>query len=227
MSNVAHTLNNPAWQALWGDHARFALGGDLARRYPADMSPLAALRVPTAEALAALATFVTPGERIGLLGSIPARHPQWQIERRLQLVQMVCNSIFAGGEAYPVLELNIEDATNMLALARLTEPGPFLVQTVKMGTYVGVWQGDELVAMAGERLLLQDYGEISAVCTHPEHRGRGYASALVSHLVKRLFARYKTPFLHVMKHNGRAVALYRQLGFCVRRELALTVLRRE
>jgi predicted GNAT family acetyltransferase len=115
----------------------------------------------------------------------------------------------------------------MLALAQTTEPGPFSEGTIKMGRYFGFKSDDgQLVAMAGERLRMTGYTEISAVCTHPAYRGRGYARDLVNGLTRLAFLEGCIPFLHVKTENG-AKAVYQSLGFRVRREMQLTVLKRQ
>jgi predicted GNAT family acetyltransferase len=111
-------------------------------------------------------------------------------------------------------------------LAELTKPGPFAQRTIVLGSYIGIRSGDQLVAMAGERMRFDGFTEISAVCTHPAHRGRGHAVLLVGTLMRSILARGKTPFLHIFSDNTSAAALYRKLGFTYRRSLTVTVLQR-
>ncbi len=114
----------------------------------------------------------------------------------------------------------------MLALAAVPEPGPFLVDTLQMGRYFGIRSSDgQLIAMAGERLRLEDFTEVSAVCTDPRFRGRGHARTLVAFLVARLLSEGKIPFLHVKAENG-AKSLYEKIGFRVHGHIQLTVLAR-
>ncbi|HRE00734.1 MAG TPA: GNAT family N-acetyltransferase, partial [Ilumatobacteraceae bacterium] len=115
--------------------------------------------------------------------------------------------------------LTAADVTEMLALVQLTEPGPFRSGTIELGDYFGIRHGGRLVAMAGERLQTPDYTEVSAVCTHPDVRGRGYASALTRRVAEGIRARGQTPILHVAEHNLAAKAVYERLGFAVRTEL--------
>ena len=62
----------------------------------------------------------------------------------------------------------------MRALAKLTDPGPFFEETIKMGRYLGVEEDGELIAMAGERFRMDGWVEVSGVCTHPTRRGEGW-----------------------------------------------------
>jgi len=118
-------------------------------------------------------------------------------------------------------ELSEEDAPAMLDLVAATEPGPFARRTPLLGNYLGIRDGHRLVAMAGERLRVPGYVELSAICVHPQARGKGYAAALTQELMRRAFAQGERPFLHVRPDNGPAVALYRRLGFETRRELVM------
>src|SRR5260370_36302360 len=115
----------------------------------------------------------------------------------------------------------------MLALTELTRPGPFSKRTPELGSYLGIYEPGQLVAMAGERIRFPGYAEISAVCTHPDHRGRGYASSLVSALIQRITRRDETPFLHVRRENVEAIRVYEKLGFNTRRNLNFRIVKRE
>jgi predicted GNAT family acetyltransferase len=112
----------------------------------------------------------------------------------------------------------------MIALANVTQPGPFGPRTIELGHYIGVRRQGALVAMAGERLRLDGFTEISAVCVEPAHRGHGFAAELVRSLASSIAARSEIPFLHVFSSNHAAIALYRKLGFTLRRRMHLAVL---
>jgi predicted GNAT family acetyltransferase len=136
---------------------------------------------------------------------------------------MICEDSPEPPHASPVA-LGTTDVPEMLALTAATEPGPFLTQTIQMGSYFGIRASDgRLVAMAGERLQSTAFAEISAVCTHPEFRGRGYARALVTFLTAKILAAGKTPFLHVKSENGAKV-VYHNIGFRLRAAICLTVI---
>ncbi len=141
-----------------------------------------------------------------------------------------------------MIELSKKDSPEMLELATLTKPGPFGTRTHELGTYLGirrrlsdrvgdrpserVSENDKLVAMAGERLKVPGHTEVSAVCTHPEHTGQGYAGILMTEVMRRILARGETPFLHTREDNARAIALYQRLGFRTRLRSHLALLRR-
>jgi len=125
----------------------------------------------------------------------------------------------------PVEILDQRDVPAMLELTALTKPGPFLARTHELGRYIGIRDGDRLAAMAGERMRLDGFTEISAVCVQPDYRGRGYAQKLVTALMTAIRGRGETPFLHVIDDNHAAIALYERLGFVSRTTLCFTVLR--
>jgi predicted GNAT family acetyltransferase len=114
----------------------------------------------------------------------------------------------------------------MMALTKLTNPGPFAARTHELGTFLGVKVDGRLAAMAGERMKPADYTEITAVCVHPDYRGRGYARLLLGAIARQIAARGEIPFLHVFSDNDSAIALYRRQGMEIRRRLCVTVLGR-
>jgi predicted GNAT family acetyltransferase len=126
-----------------------------------------------------------------------------------------------------IVDLGPPDSAEMMELTKLTKPGPFGKRTHELGAYIGIRRDGKLVAMAGERLKVPGYTEVSAVCTHPEHTGRGYARILMMELMQRILNRDETPFLHVREDNGRAIKLYQELGFVTRVLLYTVGLRRD
>jgi len=191
------------------------------------MTTLAGLSEPTLPSYESLAALMKAGEVAALfLDSDPVFPVGWRIVENVPLLQMVHDGS-TPTPAIEAVELSGADAPQMLALAELANPGPFGARTHELGTYLGIRHGDKLVAMVGERLRVPGYGEISAVCTHPQHAGQGYANALVAALVCRIRARNEVPFLHVRPENDRAVALYERLGFQARMTFQLVVQSRD
>ena len=122
--------------------------------------------------------------------------------------------------------LSAADVDDMLALVELTHPGPFRERTIELGNFVGIRQHGRLLAMAGERMWIGDHREVSAVCTHPEAQGRGYARALMGRVINRMLRAGQTPFLHVESANERAIAMYQGIGFIQRAEFPLLYAKR-
>jgi ribosomal protein S18 acetylase RimI-like enzyme len=221
---MLESLDNPIWFALTTEHRLLARSHGLARRYPSDVSPLAALLRPTSDAFADLQRLVSPGEHVALFTASPLNvPPDWQVDRSRWIDQMICEASLPTPPVAP-LPLGATDVPEMLELTAATEPGPFLPQTIQMGSYFGIRASDgRLAAMAGERLRSTEFAEISAVCTHPEFRGRGYARDLTSFLAAQILAAGKTPFLHVKSENGAKV-VYQKIGFRLRAAMHLTVI---
>src|ERR1700731_1757398 len=218
------SLDNPIWSALTTEHQHLARSHGLARRYPPDVSPLAAFLHPTEDAFADLQRLVSPGEHVAVFTAGPLDVPGgWQVDRSRWIDQMICGASRAPPPLAP-LPLGTTDVPEMLDLTAVTEPGPFLPQTIQMGSYFGIRASDgRLVAMAGERLQSTAFAEISAGFTHPEFRGRGYARDLTTFLAAQILAAGKPPFLHVKSENGAKV-VYQKLGFRLRAAIYLTVI---
>lgn len=217
---MSHPLDRPIWAALTSDHAALANGDAGAKRYPIEISPLAAPRDFGPEALAALSSLIPAGDNISLLEPDASQPPAGVTETlRGVCVQMLAPRVTAGGKSVAITPLGDADAEDMLALATLTRPGPFKLHTHKLGRFIGVRDKGQLIAMAGERTRSGAFIEVSAVCTHPEYRGRGLGAALIRAVCDRILSERKTPYLHSYANNEVAIALYRSLGFEVRTEV--------
>lgn len=219
-----HVLDNPIWHSLRTRHSRFAEGDNLALRYPRGVSPLAGLSEVSSRAYGALLGMLGSRGKAALFLDGPADPPGGKVLVADRIAQMVWNGGRSARVDPAAITLGAEDVAEMLALATLTKPGPFALRTPELGRYIGVREEGILVAMAGERLRLDGYTEVSAVCTRPTHRGRGHASALVWQLVQEIAARNETPFLHVRIDNPGAIKVYEQLGFVTRRELTVSII---
>ncbi|HYL69999.1 MAG TPA: GNAT family N-acetyltransferase [Steroidobacteraceae bacterium] len=221
-------LERPAWASLTTHHAALSVGGALARRYAADVNLFASARDDSPEALTALASLVAPGGRVFVLQVpdilVPAGLVATKRARGVQLIAARSVRAELGGQ--DIVRLGHADAPEMLALAQLTEPGPFLTRTHSMGTFFGVRIAGRLAAMAGERFRFPGHTEVSGVCTHPDFRGRGLARALSTAVAAAIEARGERPFLHAWKTNLPAIALYESLGFELRTEVDVAVLER-
>ena len=214
MQSMAHLLDNIMWNCMSGPHAKFAVGAGDVRRYAPGFSPIVGCRDPRQPDFAMLSNYCQPGESFYIdiwSGEAP---DGWKIEREARMFKMIWDAPAPPEEDAPEARaLEPGHAAQAVALARLTNPGPFGVRTPELGEYFGYFEGDRLVAMAGERMCAGDLHEVSGICTHPEYQGRGLARKLTLKLVHRQMRRGKTPFLHVMGHNTTARALYAKMGF--------------
>jgi predicted GNAT family acetyltransferase len=228
---IMHPLDNVIWHALGTRHASFARGNGLARKFVAEVSSLAALLELTPAAYDALASLMAEGDGAALALEAPRDPPGgWAVVRAAPMVQMVHHggpvSSATSSDLPLIVELGSADAPEMLALAKLTQPGPFSIRTHELGVYLGIRRDGALVAMAGERLKIPGFTEVSAVCTHPDHTGRGYARILMTEVMRGIRSRGETSFLHVLADNVRAIELYKHLGFAERALLHLSVIRK-
>jgi ribosomal protein S18 acetylase RimI-like enzyme len=206
-------LDNPVWHSLTTQHAGLALTADGAARYPASIVPFAAVGEPTARAANQLTSLIDDAESVFVVGLAPEPPPGWQLEQKKPVLQMICNQRPPEDAGPPVKTMTSAEAPEMIALTDLVFPGFFRPRTLDMGAYYGIYDGARLAAMAGERMRLDGYQELSAVCTHPSYTGRGYAQRLLALLSNSAFDRGFMPFLHVYADNARAIGVYRKMGF--------------
>lgn len=211
---TGHPLDNPIWNALGSRLAGFGEGGAEAKRFLADVSPFAAAIDGSPQAVASLGALVPDEGDISLLQVGPPQPPSGVTVTMSALgVQMIAREMTKSDKTFAIEQLGDADAPEMLALATLTRPGPFRSRTHALGRFVGIRDNGVLVAMAGERLQTEEFIEISAVCTHPDYRGRGYGAALMRTVGARIIADGATPFLHSYADNTTAIGLYKSLGF--------------
>jgi GNAT superfamily N-acetyltransferase len=218
-------LDNITWHTLTGPHAGFAAGAGDARRYAQGFSPIIGFANPAQPDFAALARFCAADEHFYCEGWTGAAPAGWRIEAETTMFKMVWEGRMpAIDEAPQAVPLRSEHADQALALATLTRPGPFGPRTIELGEYFGCFDGPRLIAMAGERMCAGTLREISGVCTHPDHQGRGLARQLMLKLILRQMQRNETPFLHVMRENAGARRLYERMGFRTYRETTVRVI---
>jgi len=223
-----HPLDNIIWQALTTRQAEFAETFGSAKRFLRDVTSLTALPDYSDQDYQSLAGLVGPGGTTGLFLEAPFEaRPGWERIAGAPMLEMVYeNGSLPSESEIEWQELGPKDSPEMVELATLTKPGPFGSRTHELGTYLGVRREGKLVAMAGERLKIPGYTEVSAVCTHPDHTGKGYAQALMSEVMRRIVGRGETPLLHVREDNHRAVRVYEKLGFRKRVLMHFAVIRR-
>jgi ribosomal protein S18 acetylase RimI-like enzyme len=222
-----HPLDAVIWRALTGVQEHLAEGDERARRYPAAIAPFAATMDTEPASFQSLLALVSGDDQIALFTTDEVTPPPaFSVIRGDSVDQMVLEDAdaFAAQPGAPIVALGVDGVPEMLALATVTQPGPFGRRTIELGDYIGIRQRGVLVAMAGERMRLEGFTEISAVCVEPAYRGHGFAVDLVGSLVSSIAARSEIPFLHVFSSNHAAIALYRKLGFVLRRRMHLAVL---
>lgn len=223
---LSHPLDNPVWASLTTQHAALARNAGNAARYPADVAPFVAVRENTAQAAEQAASLIAPGELVCFVGIAPPLPSGWRIEQLVPIAQMSCRSRLENVDGPDVVELSRPHLADMLALTALVYPHYFRPRTIEMGRYLGIYDGNVLAAMAGERMHFDGHREISAVCAHPDYTGRGYARRLIAMLTNAILDGGELPFLHFSHENVRAKSLYERIGFSFRTDIPLLVVTR-
>ena len=220
-------LDNIIWNSLSGAQACFSCGVADARRYSPGFSPIIGFANTDHPNFEGLAPYCGAGEQFYCANWSGAVPRGWNIDAETTMFKMVWDAPapHADGLVTPV-DLGSEHALPALELANLTRPGPFGPRTIELGDYVGVFEDDRLVAMAGERMHAQLWREISGVCTHPDFQGRGFGRRLIVALIRRQLRRGERPFLHVMHDNSSAHSLYQRMGFRDYREVLVRIVSR-
>lgn len=218
-------LDNPVWEALNGRQAEFAIKGDGVLKYRPDVFIFAGIPDDSIETIEKVSKLYNQGEFMGLMGFKLDIEPYFKRSFDVQAYQMVTHKV---PEYKPMeyVELTKEDSPQIAELVELTKPGPYRPNIIELGTYVGIKDDDKLVAMAGERVKLDGYIEVSLVCTHPDYRGKGYAKTLSGVVIEGIIDRGDIPFLNVMAHNTAAYNLYKKLGFTTRIEYTISAYQR-
>jgi ribosomal protein S18 acetylase RimI-like enzyme len=221
-------LDNPVWGALISGNNNLSYGNSNVKYFDQEVSPFAGLKSNSEDNFRLLYELVPHTGTVALMSplKIPI-HFQWGVMHCIEGVQM----IYRGGLQHQDNDLSIVPLTmahvpQMIELTKLTKPGPFASRTIEFGHYEGIFRGNQLVAMTGQRLHVDQYMEISAVCTHPDHRGKGYAKQLIIRQINRIIAASCTPFLHVRNGNDSAIKVYVDLGFVKRSDMTFYFMRK-
>jgi ribosomal protein S18 acetylase RimI-like enzyme len=213
---------NPVWHALHSRHQDFVVEAGEACRYPADVAPFATVGTSSASAMRELASLLIEGESLWIFAEEYLAVPELNRFDTLKCLQMVLpDEVKPPEREMEMVPLSAEDGPAMVALTDVAFPGFFRSRTYAMGSYFGVRAEGKLIAMGGERLKLDGYPEISGVCTHPDHRGKGYAASLIWEVVRKHRRDGDVSWLHVASANRRAIELYHRMGFVTSREVTL------
>ncbi|THF52788.1 GNAT family N-acetyltransferase [Flavobacterium supellecticarium] len=219
MPETTYKLDNPVYYSLTETHQPFALELDGILYYHPDFGPFGGF-IPPLSTEKGVAHYARLTDNFFIVGEKPSYDHTVNLVKELVCDQMVLSQPIALVPEHEIVTLGGAQKEALLALVNLVQPGYFKTRTPEMGNYYGIFKEGVLVAVTGERMKMEHYTEISAVVTHPEHTGKGYASQLVAHAAHRIFLENKTPYLHVASSNTRAIAVYEKLRFKTRRKIS-------
>lgn len=228
---MSHILDNAIWNATsTGDENIAMVNGDVGCYQP-EIAPFAAVKEWNKKNVERLAGFIPAGRQVAVSYEerIKLDENKWKVLQEMDCCQMVYEkpvSVFTTESSSLIVPLGMEHIPQMLELTSLTKPGPFLEKTILFGNYFGIFIDERLAAMTGQRMHPVPYMEISAVCTHPDFRGKGYAKTLMLHVMKIILGNSFVPFLHVLTSNTTAIQLYESIGYRIRKRFFIDMIRR-
>ena len=212
-------LDNPVWFSVSETHKSFEIDYGSIKFYHSDYCPFGGFEKDNAIAKS-IDEYSIMVDRFFIVGEKPELSNLLKLNKELVCLQMiVCNPIDIAIND-PIVKLTDEHIDALYELVNLVQPGYFKKKTALLGNYYGIFKNEELVSVTGERIQMNDFIEVSAVVTHPNHTGKGYAKQLVTHTVNEIFKQNKIPYLHVIEVNKGAIQLYEKLGFTIRRKIS-------
>lgn len=212
-------LDNPVWFSVSETHQSFAVDYGSVKFYHPDYCPFGGFEKVNAIAKS-IDEYSEMVDSFFIVGEKPELSNLLKVNKELVCLQMiVCNPIDITIND-PIVKLTDEHIDALYELVNLVQPGYFKKKTALLGNYYGIFKNEELVSVTGERMQMNDFIEVSAVVTHPNHTGKGYAKQLVIHTVNEIFKQNKIPYLHVIEVNKGAIQLYEKLGFTIRRKIS-------
>lgn len=212
-------LDNPVWFSLSETHQSFAVDYGSIKFYHPDYCPFGGFEKRNAIAKA-IDEYSTMVDNFFVVGEKPELSNLLKLNKEVICLQMIVYEPIAITINEQIVKLTDEHIDALYELVNLVQPGYFKRKTALLGNYYGVFKNEELVAVTGERMQMNDFIEVSAVVTHPNHTGKGYAKQLVAHTVNEIFNQNKIPYLHVIEDNIGAIQLYEKLGFEIRRKIS-------
>ncbi|MFB9064988.1 GNAT family N-acetyltransferase [Flavobacterium branchiarum] len=214
-------LDNPAWYSLSETHQEFAVDYNNIKFYHPDYCPFGGF-ITTENIQKSIDAYSEFADNFFIVGEKPLLSNQLELKKELICLQMVLNNRLDIEITETFVPLTTSEHIDALfELVSLVQPGYFKRKTALLGNYFGIFKDNKLIAVTGERMKMNDFTEVSAIVTHPDHTGKGYAKQLIAHAVNTIFDQNKIPYLHVVESNIGAIKLYEKLGFVTRRKMSL------
>jgi ribosomal protein S18 acetylase RimI-like enzyme len=224
-------LDNPIWHALNSSDSDKNIGNTEIAWFDASIAPFIGMpnweetsqRKLLQEAPSERSWFLLIADEVQFI-------PEYNIVFSIPLYQFVCNNVGPEPKTkyqIQITPLNSSHVEEMIALTAMTKPGPFMQRTIEFGNYHGIFVNRKLVAMGGERMHINNYTEISAICTHPDFQGQGFGAAITHFLAKSVIRKGQTPFLHARVDNNKAMDVYRRQGFEMRKKICFYIFKRK
>jgi ribosomal protein S18 acetylase RimI-like enzyme len=213
-------LDSSVWHSLNETHGNFSINYENLKCYQPDVCPFGGY-VSSNIDLEEIACYAKLISNFFIVGDKPIFPESLSLKNEMVCQQMIMEGNTSGVDiAEEIIKLNGQYEGALFRLVNLVQPGYFKNKTSQSGDYYGIFQNGELVAAAGERMKMDDFVEVSAIVTHPEHTGKGYAKQLTAHVINKILDQHKLPYLHVAESNTVAIGLYRKLGFKIRRKIS-------
>lgn len=214
-----YKLDNPVWNAVSEIHSRFSIDYNGTKFYNTDYCPFGGF-IDIESTKEATFQYSSLTNSFFIVGIQPALPDSLKIEKELVCLQMIISQKIELPIDAEIVELTKDHNEALCNLVNLVQPGYFKNKTPFLGDYFGIFKNQQLIAITGERMKMTNFTEVSAIITHPDHTGKGYAKQLIAHVVNRIFDQNKIPFLHVVESNIGAIKLYEKLGFVTRRKMS-------
>jgi len=220
MAASNHKLDNPVWYSISETHKDFGIDFGTIKFYHPDYCPFGGFTAFDNKENS-ISEYAKLANTFFIIGQKPTLSDNLQLKNELICLQMIIHYKIEIKIEDQIVKLEEEHLDDLLGLVKIVYPEYFKKKTASLGNYYGIYKNNQLVAVTGERMQMEDYIEVSAVITHPDHTGKGYAKQLVTHTVNAIFEQNKTPFLHVSESNIGAIKLYEKLGFQTRTRISI------
>ena len=220
MEREEFKLDNPVWYSLNETHNKFSIEYNGIKFYQPDYCPFGGY-VDSDLAKSGIDAYAQIVNNFYVVGDLPVFTDNVQLKKELVCNQMILSKPIDITISEKIEELKtVNQKNDLFDLVNLVQPGYFKSKTPDLGSYYGIYNDNRLVAVTGERMKMNEYTEVSAVVTHPEYLGKGYAKQLVTFTSNKIFKEGKVPYLHVAESNTGAIKLYEKLGYLKRREIS-------